>query len=71
MNKGPFDNDGHNAAGYDESGEYDENKRTDYEPEDSDYEGGEPDDTYEAPAPEEYVAPHFPDGDVPYDPDMC
>ena len=52
MNRGPYDNEGYNAAGYDENGEYDRDKQTDFEPEDSDYEGGEPEDTYVQPEPE-------------------
>ena len=57
---GPFDNDGHNKYGYDENGEHDENKQTDFEPE-----GGEPEeDTYVIPD-TYYVAPEVPD-EVPY-----
>ena len=58
MNRGPSDNEGYNAAGYDENGEYDRDKQTDFEPEDSDYEGGEDDGPYYIPEPE-YVAPHW------------
>ena len=49
MNRDPYDNEGYNAAGYDENGEHDRDKQTDFEPEDSDYEGGEPEDTYVQP----------------------